>query len=95
MIIVAGHLTVEPDNRHAILRRNREVMVAARSAPGCLAFQLSADVIEIDRINIFEQWENADAVERFRGTGPDDEQRAGIVDADVHQYDVTTSTSLS
>lgn len=95
MIIVAGHLTVEPDNRPAILDRHRRVIEAARAAPGCLAFHLSADAIEVDRINIFEQWESADAVERFRGSGPDDEQRTGIVDAKVHQYDVTTSAALT
>ncbi|WP_436794621.1 putative quinol monooxygenase [Actinospongicola halichondriae] len=95
MIIVAGHLTVEPDNRHALLESHWEVMVAARSAPGCLAFHLSADAIEMDRVNIFEQWESVKAVERFRGSGPSDEQRGGIVDADVRQYDVTNTTALT
>ena len=43
---------------------------------------------------MYEQWESAADVEAFRGSGPDANQAAAIVDAQVAQYEVTTSTSL-
>lgn len=52
MLIVAGHLTVKPDRRESMLARHDEVIRAARTAPGCLDFHLTADPIEVDRVNI-------------------------------------------
>ncbi len=31
---------------------------------------LAADPLELDRINVFEQWDSSDAVDAFRGSGP-------------------------
>ena len=94
MIIVSGHLRVDSAGRDAYLDGCREVIFAARRAPGCLDFHLSADPLEPDRINIFEQWESAEAVEAFRGSGPSDEQAAAILDASVYQHEVSSSRPL-
>lgn len=95
MIIVAGYLRVRPDERESYLLGCTEVVRAARGASGCIDFHLSADPIEPDRINIFEQWETAAAVEAFRGSGPSDEQQVAVLDASVSQYQITGSTSLT
>lgn len=94
MIIVAGHLTVAPGQRAAFLANAIAVVTAARDAPGCIDFHLSADPIDPARINIFEHWDNTDAVEAFRGSGPSGEQQAAILDADVHQHTIAASISL-
>ena len=94
MIIVAGHIRVAPESRAAYLAGCHEVIVAARAAPGCLDFHISPDPLEPDRINIFEQWESADAVESFRGAGPSGEQAAAILDATVEQHEVASSIRL-
>lgn len=95
MIIVAGHLVVDPDTRQGTLDARCDVIVAARAAEGCHDFYLSADPIEADRINILERWESVAAVEAFRGDGPSDEQQQGITDADVAQYEIADTAPLT
>ena len=95
MVIVAGHLVVDPTERDDYLSGCVEVVRQARRAPGCLDFSLSADVVEPGRINIFERWESQAAVEAFRGSGPSDEQGAAIVSAAMAEYDVTAERNLS
>ena len=94
MIIVSGALFVDAGERDAYLAGCREVIVAARAAPGCVDFHLAADPIEADRINVFEQWESAAAVDTFRGSGPSDDQAAAIRDARVFQHEIATSQQL-
>lgn len=95
MVIVAGHLVVEPEQRDDYLSGCVAVVSQARRAPGCLDFALSADLVEPGRINIFERWESQAAVEAFRGSGPSDEQGAAIRAASVSEYDVTDERSLT
>ena len=94
MIIVAGHLVVDPDERGAYLADSRDVVAQARQAEGCVDFHLSADPLEPGRINVFEQWDSAAAVEAFRGSGPSDDQQQSIRDAAVWQHEVTDSRRL-
>lgn len=95
MVIVAGHLVVDPTERDDYLSGCVDVVHQARRAPGCLDFSLSADIIDPGRINIFERWESQGAVETFRGSGTSDEQGAAIVAAAVAEYDVTAERNLS
>jgi quinol monooxygenase YgiN len=69
---------VEPERREAYLQSCVEVIEQARTAPGCLDFALTADLVTAGRINVFERWESAAAVRSFRGDGPSDEQQAEI-----------------
>ena len=47
-----------------------DVVQAAREAPGCLDFALSADLLQPDRINVFECWQDVASVEAFQGQRP-------------------------
>jgi quinol monooxygenase YgiN len=94
MIIVSGKLCVDPATRDAYLASCRAVIEVARQAPGCVDFHLSADPIEHDRINVYEQWESVGAVEAFRGSGPSPEQVADIREAAVFQHEVTATIRL-
>ncbi|MGW0178371.1 putative quinol monooxygenase [Nocardia sp. NPDC003345] len=95
MIIVAGYLLVDPENRDAYLAGCVTVVAQARSAPGCLDFALGADLTDPARINIFERWEDQEAVEAFRGAGTDAEQNAAIRAASVAEYDIAAVRSLT
>jgi quinol monooxygenase YgiN len=86
MIIVTGHLLVEPAQRGAYLDGCTSVVTSARSAPGCLDFALSADIVDDRRVNILERWENSDALAAFRGSGPDDAQLDAILEAHVEEF---------
>jgi len=95
VVIVAGHVVVDPGQRDDYLSGCVEVVRQARSAPGCLDFSLSADLLEPGRINILERWESQAAVEAFRGSGPSDEQGAAVLAAAVAEYDVGDKRSLT
>jgi quinol monooxygenase YgiN len=94
VVIVAGHIVVNPEERDDYLAGCADVVRQARRAPGCLDFALSADLLEPGRVNIFERWESAAAVEAFRGSGPSDEQGAAIRTASVAEYDISDERSL-
>ena len=95
MVIVAGHVVVDPEQRDDYLSACVEVVRQARRAPGCLDFVLSADLLEAGRVNILERWESQAAVDAFRGSGPSDEQGAAILAASVAEYDVSDERSLT
>jgi quinol monooxygenase YgiN len=95
MIVVSGWLVVEPEAREAYLAGCRDVIVQARAAAGCIDFHLSADPIETGRINIYEQWETVDDVERFRGDGTPDDQAAAILDAHIVQHTIASGERLA
>jgi quinol monooxygenase YgiN len=95
VVIVAGHVVVDPGQRDDYLSGCVEVVRQARGAPGCLDFSLSADLLEPGRINILERWESQAAVEAFRGSGPSDEQGAALLAAAVAEYDVGDERSLT
>lgn len=95
MVIVAGHLDVDPEQRDAYLASCASVVAAARRAAGCLDFALSADPLDAGRVNILERWESRAAVEAFRGEGPGDEQGAAVRAASVAEYDVAAVRPLT
>ncbi|WP_029113818.1 putative quinol monooxygenase [Mycobacterium sp. URHB0044] len=94
MVIVAGHLTVEPAQREAYLASCTGVVEQARRTAGCLDFAISADLIDAGRVNIFERWESQAAVDAFRSGGPSGEQLAAIVSGSVDEYDVASTRTL-
>jgi quinol monooxygenase YgiN len=88
MVIVAGHITVEAEQRESYLAGCVGVVEQARGAAGCLDFSIAADLVDPGRINIFERWESQAAVESFRSRGPSDEQGAAMLSASVAEYDI-------
>lgn len=88
MLIIAGHLVIAGGERDRYLDGCRDVVAAAREAPGCLDFALAADLLDPDRITVYERWDAEADLERFRGSGADDEQLDVIVDAEVSRYTV-------
>ena len=88
MVIVAGHITIDPAQRESYLAGCMSVVEQARRTAGCLDFAITADLLDPARINIFERWESQAAVEDFRGSGPSDDQSAAMASASVAEYDV-------
>ncbi|MFH9071064.1 putative quinol monooxygenase [Streptomyces alboflavus] len=89
MIIIAGKLWVDTADRDVYLAGCSKVVEQARATAGCLDFALTADLIEPDRINVYERWETDEALARFRGAGPEPEQSARIRDAEVSKYRIS------
>ena len=95
MVIVAGHLIVDPEQREPYLADCVSVVGEARKAPGCLDFTIAADLVDPGRINVFERWESQADVEAFRGSGPSEGQGAAMLSASVSEYDVASVRSLT
>jgi len=95
MVIVAGHLVVDPDERAAYLEGCKDVVALARTADGCLDFAISADLGDPGRVNVYERWESEEAVEAFRGDGVSGDQAVAIRSASVAQYGAVEERVLS
>jgi quinol monooxygenase YgiN len=91
MLIIAGWLRVDPDARADYLDGCTTVVQQARTAPGCLDFSLTADLLDPTRINVFERWESDEQLHAFRGSGPDSAQTAQIRDAEVLKYRIAAT----
>ena len=84
MVIVAGHVTVEPQQREAYLVGCVSIVRRSRSLAGCLDFAIAADLIDPGRVNIYERWESQAAVESARSSAPGDDLSASEVER-VHR----------
>jgi quinol monooxygenase YgiN len=88
MIIVAGHVTVDPEQREFHLAGSARIVEKARAADGCLDFAMSADLIDPGRLNLYERWESEAALKAFRRRAPRPKQRAPMLSVSVAEYDV-------
>lgn len=88
MVIVAGHITVEPQQRESYLAGCVRIVEQAREAVGCLDLAITADLVDPGRVNIFERWESRAALEAFRNSGSDTQQRPPMLTVSVQEYDV-------
>ena len=93
MIIVAGSLRLEAEDRDRYLAAVADVARQARTAKGCLDFVQAADPIDAERINIFERWESDADLERFRTSGSPGSDTPPLRDADVHKYRIASVES--
>lgn len=91
MIVVAGHIVTKPGRRDDFVAASREAMIAARSAPGCRDFVVTADPLEADRVHIFEAWDDETTLTDFRGSGPDSNLMHMVKRADVGTFNVSLS----
>jgi quinol monooxygenase YgiN len=90
MLIIAGHLVVDRSARDAYVAECVRVVEAARVAPGCLDFSITADSVDPARVQVYECWEDEEPMLTFRGAGPSEGQQTAIVDADVRRYTVAS-----
>ncbi|CAM3430745.1 putative quinol monooxygenase [Kibdelosporangium persicum] len=66
MLIIAGHLTVDPAHRDAFIAAHHDLLRRARQAPGCLDVAITADPLDPARINNYERWESREDLDRWR-----------------------------
>ena len=95
MIIIAGALWVDAEQRDAYLARDAAVVAHARSIPGCFDFALSADAVDPRRINVYERWEDDETLHRFRngdfGGASDRSAQPTIEMAEVAKYRISAT----
>lgn len=93
VLIVAGHLIVDPADRDAQIQASTGAVRLARQAPGCLDFAVSADPVDPARVNVLERWERTEDLEAFRNSDGDPDTEpvdfSRIRRFEVEQYTVT------
>jgi quinol monooxygenase YgiN len=90
MLIIAGHLILDPVHRADFLAANATVAGKAREAAGCLDFVQAADPLDPTRINIFERWDTEEQLLAFRGAGQPESDSPPIQSADVKRYVISS-----
>ncbi len=93
-IVVAGWLRVDAAHRDEYVAGCRDVVASARARQGCLDFSVTADSVDPTRVVVAERWTARDALEAFRGSGPDDDRLAAILEADVREYETSSEQRL-
>ena len=78
MVIVAGHIMVDPEQRESMVAGSMSIVEKARGTDGCLDFAMTADLLDPGRVNRFELWESQAAVKAFRKRAPRQQARRGI-----------------
>ncbi len=99
MIIVAGHLTIDPSKRDDALAAIAAVVAPTRAEPGNLDYRFSPDLDDPSRFNILERWEGDEAIESHMASAHLAEFLTTIGpciagSAEVIRYDVSGSTPL-
>lgn len=64
MIVVSGLIEVASESLPAAVAAARAMAAATREEPGCLSYAFFTDIESPTRIRVFEEWENAEALER-------------------------------
>jgi quinol monooxygenase YgiN len=61
MLIVAGTFTLAPEDRDAFLASKLGSIEETRTEGGCLAYAMTPDPVEADKVLLFERWADQDA----------------------------------
>jgi quinol monooxygenase YgiN len=62
MIVVAGHVALDPARREPAIAAAREMMAETRKERGCISYTFSAELDEPGRFRLFEEWEDDEAL---------------------------------
>lgn len=99
MIVVVGHLTINPDKRAEAEALIATLVPLTQAEEGNVDYRYSADLGDPTRINITELWESEDAMNAHMGMDHFVAFMGGIGDCiggdvSVTRYDVASSTKL-
>ncbi len=93
MIIVFGKLKVPANKRTDFIIKSTKAIIEARNNPECLDFAISPDSVESDRVNVYEAWSSKQALDEFRGSGPNDGLFDMVETFDIQEYEVNESNN--
>jgi quinol monooxygenase YgiN len=66
VIIIAGYLLTEADQRDAVVEACAEMVARARKHDACLDQSISADSVDPEGINVFELWRDQQSLDAWR-----------------------------
>ncbi|ASR37208.1 antibiotic biosynthesis monooxygenase [Prauserella marina] len=89
MLIIAGHVEVDPGNRDAYVAAHHDLIARARAARGCLDVAISADPLDPARVNVFERWDTQENLDAWRAVAAAPDSETAIVADNVMAYEVS------
>ena len=63
-----GRFAIDPELREAFLEFARDLAEREMSVPGCMRFDIYEDIRKANHFLMFEEWEDADALEAHLDT---------------------------
>jgi quinol monooxygenase YgiN len=91
MLIIAGWLSVPPEDRDTYVANHEDLIRRSRRALGCLDLAISADPVDPGRVNMFERWESEEQLNAWRAAADPPAQFTEILDADVQKHEISKS----
>ena len=88
MLIIAGHLDLDPTQRSDYITAHADLVARARAAEGCLDLAISADPVLAARVNLFERWESEDHLAAWREVADPPRLDVTYLDGDVQKYSI-------
>ncbi|MDJ0847921.1 MAG: putative quinol monooxygenase [Myxococcota bacterium] len=99
MLVIAGHIRLDPAKRDEAIAAAREMMTDTHQEAGCISYTFSADLSDEGVFHIFEEWESQEALDahfkaphmaRFQGLMPN----FGLKEMKVQRYEVSSAGPL-
>ena len=99
MLIIAGHIQINPDHVEKLMPAAVEMMAATHQEEGCQEYVFSEDPATPGRIMVFEVWDSDEALGAHFAAPHMAAFQAKMVDIDVqgrslNKYDVASVESL-
>lgn len=99
MIVVSGVFEVTAATRGVALEAARRMTDASVAEPGCLSYEFFVDLENPNRMRVFEEWENQEALDLHFATPHMKEFRKRLADVSfvsrqVTRYIVVETSSL-
>ena len=94
MIIIAGHVVVPADQRTVWVDAFRDLVGRARDADGCIEVAITADSVDLRRIDILEIWRDAAALDSWRSHADAPDLGIEPIEMSMKRYDATDGGPL-
>lgn len=91
MIIVAGYVHTDPDDRDRYVDGFVDLVTRARNSTGCLDMSFASDSVDPSRINVYERWDSQENLDHFRANANAPELGVEIRDGSMKEYLVESS----
>ena len=94
MVIIAGHVLVDPAERDRCVALFEDLVRRCREADGCIDMAISADPVDPCRIDNLEVWESAEALDRWRDQAHAPDPGVAMDASAMARYDATDGGPL-
>jgi quinol monooxygenase YgiN len=87
MVIIAGHMLVDEDERDAYVDAHSDLVTRARAFDGCIDLAITADTVDPRRVNTLEVWDSAEALDAWRAQANPPDTGVEHADLQVRRFD--------